>query len=69
MVDIENEPLVSIVGNTQFLFLGRFIFSHPGGRNCVKVRGVSQRHKPTVDDAVLVTGVGSSNQESFLINK
>ena len=65
-VDVENEPLILVDRNAQFVFLAGLIFGQPGGSDCLEIGRVSQRNPPQVNSLVRAAGVGTLHQEPFL---
>ena len=66
LVDVENEPLVLITRNAQFVFLAGLIFGQPGGSYRLEIGRVSQRDPPQVNRLVRAAGVGFLHQKPFL---
>ena len=66
LVDVENEPLVLVHRNAQFVFLAGLIFGQPGGSDRLEIGRVSQRDPPQVNRLVRAAGVGFLHQEPFL---
>jgi hypothetical protein len=68
LVNVENDPLIFIGWNAQFVFLASLSISQPGGSYRLEVCRVGQWHPPKVNRFVLAAGVGALHQEAFLIS-